>query len=161
MKSRSVHLSLIVAALLAAATPSSIVAQQLGAPGNPRREALERQLRMRTGEMVRRQLALSDDQMTRLQATNRQFEQQRVGLLTRERELRRELRREILAGDKANQNRVSQLIDQSFLLERQRFDLVQTEQKELAKFLTPVQRAKLMGLQGELRRRTQQMRPRP
>ena len=158
MVSRSLF---VVAAILSAAVPSDATAQQLGGPANPRREALERQLRMRTGEMVRRQLALSDDQMTRLQATNRQFEQQRVALVTRERELRRELRREVLAGDKANQNRVSQLIDQSFLLERQRFDLVQTEQKELAKFLTPVQRAKLMGLQGELRRRTQQMRPRP
>jgi Spy/CpxP family protein refolding chaperone len=132
-----------------------------GRPMNPRREALERQLRMRTGEMVRRQLQLNDDQMARLQATNQQFERQRIALIAREREVRRKLRREIMLNERANQNHVSELLDQAFEIERQRFDLLQTEQRELAKFLTPVQRAKLVGIQSELRRRTQQMRGRP
>jgi len=126
-----------------------------------RREALEQRLRERTGEIVRSRLKLTADQAKRLQASNRQFGEQRTALFTREREVRREMRQQILAGDKANQNRVAQLLDQALLLERQRLDLVQSEQRELAKFLTPVQRAQLLGLQGELRRRAQEVqRPR-
>ncbi len=130
-------------------------------PATPRREALERQLRNRTGEMVKRRLDLTDAQMSRLQATNRQFEQQRMTLFTRERETRRALRQEMLSEDRANQPRVAELLDQTLQLERQRLDLLQNEQRELAKFLSPVQRAKLLGIQTELRRRTQDMRGRP
>lgn len=131
-----------------------------GAPDNPRRQALERELMMRTGEIVRRRLELNDDQMRRLQATNRQFEEQRGALLRRDRETRQALRREILSGDSANQDRVAQLLDQTLIIERQRIELVQTEQRELAKFLTPVQRARLLAVQSELRMRTQELRQR-
>jgi hypothetical protein len=79
----------------------------------------------------------------------------------REREIRRQLRSEMLAGDKANQDKVAQLLDQTMQLERQRLDLVQNEQQELAKFLSPVQRARLFGLQNEMRRRAQELRGRP
>jgi Spy/CpxP family protein refolding chaperone len=151
----------LIASVSSAASVVADAQPQGGRPMNPRREALERQLRMRTGEMVRRELQLNDSQMARLQATNQQFERQRIALVTREREVRRELRREIMLNERANQNQVSQLLDQAFEIERQRFDLLQSEQRELAKFLTPVQRAKLVGIQSALRRRTQQMRGRP
>ena len=147
-----------VASLFAAGSASAQDPQKQPAPVNPRRQMLEERLRERTGEIVRRRLELTDDQMKKLQAANGQFEKQRGDLMMRERELRRELRQEIVAGDKANQNRVAQLLDQTMVLERQRLDLVQNEQRELAKFLTPVQRAKLFGLQNELRRRTQELR---
>jgi periplasmic protein CpxP/Spy len=132
-----------------------------GRPGdNPRREMLEQRLRERTGEIVRNRLQLTDDQMKQLQSTNRQFEQQRGALLMREREMRRELRGQLML-EKPDQNRVAQLLDQTMQLERQRLDLVQNEQRELAKFLTPVQRAKLFGIQNELRRRAQELRKMP
>ena len=120
---------------------------------------LEERLRERTGQMVQRRLELNEDQMKQLQASNRQFEKQRGDLIAREREIRRDLRAQMLA-DKPDQNRVSQLLDQSLQLERQRLDLVQGEQRELAKFLTPVQRAKLLAIQAELRRRSQELRNR-
>ena len=136
------------------------LAQRPAGPPTARRQQLERELRERTGEVVRRRLGLNDAQMTRLQATNRQFEQQRMALFARERETRQALRQELAANEQANESRVAQLIDQTLTLERQRLDLLQEEQKELAKFLTPVQRAKLLGLQAELRRRAQDMRRR-
>ena len=126
----------------------------------PKREMLEQRLRERTGEIVRRRLELTDDQMRQLQAANRQFEQQRGTLLMREREMRRELRGQLML-EKPDQNRVAELLDQTMQLERQRLELVQSEQRELAKFLTPVQRAKLFGIQAELRRRAQEMRKMP
>lgn len=147
-----------VAAFLAAGSADAF-AQRPGPP-TARREQLERQLRERTGEIVKRRLDLNDAQMARLQATSRQFEVKRMDLFARERETRQALRQELVAGEQANQSRVSQLIDETLTLERQRLDLLQDEQKELAKFLTPVQRAKLLGLQAELRRRAQDMRRR-
>jgi len=152
----------IALVIVAAGFVPALAAQTQGPPPgpNPRREMLEQRLRERTGEIVRRRLQLTDAQMKQLQSVNRQFEQQRGSLITREREIRRELRGEILSGDKANQQKVSQLLDQTMQLERQRLDLMQNEQRELAKFLSPVQRAKLFGLQNELRRRTQELRGR-
>ena len=123
-----------------------------------RRRQLEERFRQRTGDLVRRRLQLTDDQMIRLQTTNRQFEQQRIALLARERELRRELRQQLVAGDNADQGRVGELLDQTIRLQRQRLDLADSEQRELAKFLKPVQRAKYFGLQNELRRRMQEVR---
>jgi Spy/CpxP family protein refolding chaperone len=159
MTARLLKSSVLLA--LCAIAPA-LSAQPDAPPGpNPRREMLEQRLRERTGDLVRRRLQLTDEQMKQLQATNRQFEQQRGSLLMREREMRRSLRAEILAGEKANQARVAQLLDQTLQLERQRLDLVQNEQRELAKFLTPVQRAKLFGLQNELRRRAQELRAGP
>lgn len=155
---RNSILTFAVASMFAAGSARAQDPQRQAAPVNPRRQMLEERLRVRTGEIVKRRLELTDDQMKKLQAANGQFEKQRGDLLMRERELRRELRQEIVAGDKANQNRVAQLLDQTMVLERQRLDLVQNEQRELAKFLTPVQRAKLFGLQNELRRRTQELR---
>lgn len=153
--------------VLLAATPLGFLAAQQQAPvpqagggANPRRQMLEQRLRERTGELVKRRLQLTDDQMTRLQSTNRQFEEQRTQLLTKEREVRRELRQQ-LTGGTADQNRVSALLDQAMQLERQRLDVTQSEQRELAKYLTPVQRAKLFGLQNEMRRRAQELRNRP
>jgi protein CpxP len=128
-----------------------------GAP-NPRRAQLEAQLRERTGQMVKRRLALSDDQMSKLQSANRSFEKQRMDLMLRERETRQALRAEMQAGDGANQAKVGQLLDQSIQIQRQRLDLLQTEQRELGKFLTPVQRARYFGIQTELRKRAQQVR---
>ncbi len=139
--------------------------QQAPAPGiqapgqGPRRQVLEQRLRERTGELVRRRLQLTPDQMTKLQSTNRQFEQQRASLLMKEREVRQELRRQLTSGT-ADQNRVGTLLDQAMQVERQRFEVVQNEQRELAKFLTPVQRAKLFGLQNEMRRRAEELRNR-
>lgn len=149
-------------ALLTVVSALPAIAQGVAsdAANNPRRAMLEQRLRERTGAIVKQRLGLNDVQMTRLQATNKQFEGQRSDLLMRERNVRRELRQQIVSGDSANQNRVSQLLDQAMQIERQRLDLQQSEQRELAKFLTPVQRAKLFGLQAELRKRAQQMRNR-
>jgi len=150
----------LIAVITFTAISSTAFAQQKQPAGpNPRREMLEERLRERTGQVVQRRLQLTDDQMTKLQSSNRQFEKQRSDLIAREREIRRDLRMQMQT-EKPDQNRVAQLLDQTMQLERQRLDLVQSEQRELAKFMTPVQRAKLFAIQTELRRRTQELRNR-
>ena len=92
--------------------PSPLAPQQM--PGaNPRRTELEQRLRERTGEIVKRRLGLNDDQMTKLQETNKNFEKQRMDLMSRERTTRQMLRAQVMMGDSANSTKVNQLLDQS------------------------------------------------
>lgn len=157
----SASLQALIIVALTLVNPMSLSAQRADDTARTqRRQMLEERLRARTGEVVRRRLNLSDEQMTKLQATNRRLEDERASLLMRERNLRRQLRDQLVAEDKADQPRVAQLLDQILLIERQRIDLLQKEQRELAVFLNPVQRAKFIVLQNEMRRRSQEMRRR-
>jgi Spy/CpxP family protein refolding chaperone len=105
---------------------------------------------------VRRELQLNDNQMARLQAVNRQFETQRVALFAEERSARQALRAELTATN-PNQQKVATLLDQLMAVSRRRLDIQANEQRELAKFLTPVQRAKYFGLQNQLRQRLEEV----
>jgi len=129
-----------------------------GPPPTERRAELERQFRQRTAEIVRRQLKLDDNQMAQLQTTNQEFDRQRMALVADERQTRQALRAELLAGDAANQQKVGTLLDQMLKLQRRRIDLQENEQRELGKFLTPVQRAKYFGLQAQLRKKMTELR---
>ncbi len=148
----------ILSAPLGAQVPTGGVAG--GPPAAQRRAELERRFRERSAQIVRRQLKLNDDQMARLQAANQEFDRQRVTLVAQERQTRQALRAELMAGDSANQQKVGALLDQMMRFQRQRLDLQENEQRELGKFLTPVQRAKYFGLQNQLRKRMMELRDR-
>jgi Spy/CpxP family protein refolding chaperone len=158
--------ALVALALLPAPGVAQGVAQggrQGGGPPPGERDSLEARVRERMGHMLRTQLGLTDAQVRQLQATNRRFEGQRRTLLQQEREVRNGLRTAI---DSDDTTRVSAMLDRMFALQRQRLDLIEAEQKELATFHTPVQRARLFGLEEQLRRRMAEMRenraePRP
>jgi Spy/CpxP family protein refolding chaperone len=152
----------VIAFVLLAASASSVRAQaEPRQQVAPQRAELERRLRERTAEVVRRRLQLNDDQMARLATVNQQLDQQRMALVGEERQARIALRAELQAGNAANQQKVGTLLDQMLRLQRRRLDLIENEQRELAKFLTPVQRAKYFGLQNEIRKRMQELRDRP
>jgi protein CpxP len=124
----------------------------------PERQRLERELRARFGQVVRRRLGLSDAQFRQLAAVNRKYEGNRADLLKEERRIRLELRAEILREDRADQSRVAALVDQLLAVQQRRLDMLRSEQRELAAFLTPVQRAKYVALQEQLRRRVTELR---
>lgn len=154
---------LVLVAGIAVGVPASVPLQaQRGVdsafrrPGGPQREELERRFRERSAEIARRQLQLNDEQMSRLRAVNRQFETQRVALFAEERRARQALRTELTSAA-PNQQRVAALLDELMGVSRRRFDVQASEQRELAKFLTPVQRAKYFGLQNQLRQRMEQV----
>jgi Spy/CpxP family protein refolding chaperone len=163
----AVRFILLILSVAFGASASNANAQQqrAGVPrdslGGPRRAQLEQRFRERMAEVVRRRLNLNADQMTRLQSVDRSFDSQRMGLAAREREARRSLRESLMRDANPDQARVSQLLDQMLRVQRQRLDLVESEQRELAKFLTPVQRARYLGLQNQLRRRMQELQQRP
>lgn len=152
-------LGAVVALLFGLAAPA-LSAQEPGGPPPPpqEREALEARLRQRMAEVVKRQVGLNDEQMRRLGATNRRFETQRRELMVRERDIRGDLRDEIESADTTRSAQVSRLLDQMLQVQRQRLELLEAEQKELATFMSPHQRARYFGIEEQMRRRVEEMR---
>ncbi|HJU74110.1 MAG TPA: hypothetical protein VJ717_10210 [Gemmatimonadaceae bacterium] len=150
--------NIIVGIVAAVLTASSLGAQDTTA----QREALKRRVQERLGAVVKQRLGLTDSQVVRLGETNRRFEEQRRLLLQQERDLRMSLRDELLAEQQggANQQRIADMLDRTIRLQRQRVELLENEQRELARFLNATQRAKLLGMQEQLRRNVGEMRRR-
>ncbi len=126
------------------------------APGN--RTALEQRFRERAAKLTQQRLGLTDAQLDRLERTNARFAPQVRQLAAQERDIRVQLRQEMMAGNSANQQHVSDLLDASIRLQKQRIAIVESEQKDLAAFLTPVQRARYIALQTQFRKRAEELR---
>ena len=129
-----------------------------GAERTPRREQLEARLRQQLWRVTKNRVGLTDEQMNRLAQTSRPFDTQRRELAGQERTERLVLRRELLAGANANQDRVAASLDRVLDIQRRRAQLQIDEQRALAGFLSPVQRAKYAALQEQLRRRAENLR---
>ncbi|MFI5256534.1 MAG: hypothetical protein ACHQRK_04670 [Gemmatimonadales bacterium] len=157
-------LALGLALLTASAVPAGGQERQTGplaqrqAQAPARREQLAQQLRRRLWSVTKDRVGLSDAQMTRLGETSSRFDARRRSLNQQERAQRVVLRGQILAGDKADQSRVSAALEQLQQLQRQRLDLQGQEQQEFASFMTPLQRAKYAALQEQVRRRVEALR---
>jgi len=157
---------LTTSALLA---PLSLTAQRARGdrmPGDrqpPDRAQLEQRFQQRLASVVQKQLALTDDQTRRLADVNQKYEAKRRDLLRRDRETRVNIRRELYPDSTTatNEDHVSQLLKDWRRIERERFELVDAEQADLATFLTPSQRAKYLGIQEQMRRRIEEFRDNP
>lgn len=147
--------SVIAAVALSLTLAAQAGAQGGGAPQN--RAVLEQQLRERVATITRRRLQLDDAQMSKLQEVNARLAPQLAALVTQERQTRQQLRTQLTAAT-PDQDQVSALLDTILRLQKQRMSLLETEQKDLSGFLTPVQRAKYMALQTQIRRRADQLR---
>jgi Spy/CpxP family protein refolding chaperone len=123
------------------------------------RAAAQDRVRERVVRLLRERVGLSDDQLRRLAPISQNFDRRRQAIFREERATRQALRRE-LSVESSDQARVAAHIDQLFALQRRRLDLAAEEQRELAAFMTPVQRARYLALQEHLRRRAEEMRRR-
>ncbi len=136
---------------------SAVSAQPVNAPANPNRAALEQQFRERSARVAQQKLRLTDGQLAQLEESNARFAPQLNQLVVQDRDTRRQLRWEMTSGNQANQQHVSDLLDNTMRLQKQRIALVEAEQKDLARFLTPVQRAGYLALQAQFRNRAQEL----
>ncbi len=164
---------LVVAALAFAMTfaPMALASAQRGPPqghpdrsGTPRTGApsreIEQQLQRRIGQIMKERLALTDEQLTQLEAVTMRLERERRAVRGEDFRIRTALRAQLLSGDSASNDVVAELLDRMPRVERRRIELMETEQRELAQFLTPIQRARFLGLQEEIRRNMEQIRER-
>lgn len=124
----------------------------------PNRAALEQQVQQRMAQVTKDRLGATDQQMEKLQAVNKKYDEKRRLIVDQERDIRMSLRDEMLRPDSARQPQVAALLDRVIKTQRQRVDLQEQEQKELSGFLSPLQRAKYFALEQQIRQRVNQMR---
>ncbi|MEP7066182.1 MAG: hypothetical protein ABI889_09135 [Gemmatimonadota bacterium] len=111
-------------------------------------------------EVVQHTLGATDDQMRQLVVVNRTYQEERRALNQKDRDARQAIRAEVLKEADADQDKVARELDELVGVQRQRIDIFTREQRELARFLTPVQRAKYATLQEGLRKKVEQLRQR-
>lgn len=151
-------LGFVVAATLA--TAGQARAQEQAPARDTATAALQARVRQRLAAVARQRLDLSDDQMRQLAAVNSSYEPRRRALMSREREARVAVRGELQRGKQADQQRVEGALTELFRIQRARIDLAEQEQRDLARFMQPSQRAGYLALQEQVRRRVDQMRKR-
>ena len=155
---KSMKATLRLTALMLALSGAAAYAQPVTAPlTKANRPALEQQFRERVARLAKDRVGLTDAQMAQLEQSNARFAPQLSQVAEQERETRRQLRQEMTSGAQPNQQRVSDLLDASMRLQKQRIAIVESEQKDLARFMTPVQRARYIALQQQFRRRAQEL----
>ena len=147
---------MVAVAIAAGAVASVATAQPVKAGAATERPVLEQQFKERLARLTQTRIGLTDAQMTQLEQSTARYSPQLTRLAGQERETRRQLRDE-LTSPQPNQQHVSDLLDASLSLQQRRLALVQAQQKDLARFMTPVQRARYIALQQQFRRRTQEL----
>ena len=120
-------------------------------------QQLQQQLRRSLWRVAKQRIGFSDEQMLRIERTSQRFDQQRRTLAQEEKALRLAMRAEILADSGVSQNNIANALEQLHGVQQRRLDVQSEEQKEFATFMTPLQRAKFMALQEQVRRRLQDM----
>jgi Spy/CpxP family protein refolding chaperone len=137
--------------LLLAAAPA-LAAQTPADTGRTAHRAVAR------AERMRELLGLTDDQAVKLKATAQRFREQRQAIMKQQRELSGALRAQIRPGIAANSDSVRKLLDAREQGITALGQLRRDENRELAGYLSPVQRAQLQLARERWRGRFAHMR---
>lgn len=129
-------------------------------PDSAGRARLERELRRGFARAVRNRVGLSEEQMARLVPITQRYEQQRRQLQMEERDARVALRTAMRDDATADASQIDALLRKLVDVQQRRAHILGAEQVELATIMTPLQRARYMALQDQIRRRLEQMRQR-
>ena len=138
-----------VLTLLMALGAAPLHSQEPGV-GRPRLEELRRRVRERFGERVQQDLNLTNDQMRQLRGTVGKFGVRRRDMESRQRALRDALAGQLRPGVGASSDSVARLTDELMGLRVHYAETFREEQAELARFLDPVQRARILVLRERL-----------
>jgi hypothetical protein len=126
---------------------------------NPRQQALARDIRRAFSGVVRRQLGLNDEQARKLNDVDGRYQKQRNEVGRDEREARLALKAALEDSTaKPDDGKIEEYLGRLVKAQHRRADLLEAEQKDMAAFLSPVQRAKYLALREQLTRRIAQMR---
>lgn len=134
---------------------------QVGQPQDsmPRNRAmLEGEIRQRMARQMQTRLGLTEAQMTKVREINARYADRRQTVMQQERDVRMSLRDEMITADSSRQQAVADLLDRMLRVQRQRLEIQEQEQRDLATVLTPFQRATYMGFEEQVRQRIEQMR---
>jgi Spy/CpxP family protein refolding chaperone len=138
MKRLACILVVVLSPALAAQGPDSSATPQADQAEAGR---LRAQIRHIWNEHVRSTLGLTDDQATKLQATEQRFDEQRQPIRAQQREINQALSTELASGT-PNQDRVKQLLNERADNQLKLQQINRSEAREMQGYLTPVQHAR-------------------
>lgn len=121
-------------------------------------ELLRTEIERRFTERLRADLDLTPDQMKKLQATQSRFGPRRRQLVREGMGYRMALQREMRPGVAANADSVQAYMDGLKRVRAAQVALDEEEDRELAKYLTPVQRARFQMMRTRLLQRANEIR---
>ena len=127
-------------------------------PDSAERERLQQQIEDRFGRLVQQQLQLSDDQASKLRGTEERFRGRRREIIRRQLGLRLALNSQMCPGCAANPDSVRRLMDGIDANRAELFRLQQDQDREIAGYLSPVQRARYQILRERFLRRLTEVR---
>ncbi|HEU4763615.1 MAG TPA: Spy/CpxP family protein refolding chaperone [Gemmatimonadales bacterium] len=147
--------ALVWVALAGAVAAAPLAAQ--GAPGATRRQ-LQQRIETLFMQRATEELALTPDQATRLREMAERTFARRRALEAETQRLNALLAGQLRPGVAADQDSVARLVDSLVTLRVAYAEVFRDEEAEMAKFLTPVQRAQYYVLRERLLQRIQQVR---
>ena len=124
----------------------------------PRSRELRGRIEQRFAEQVKEELALTEEQASRLKTIAMEYGGRRRELRHRERELRNALAGQITDGTSSDQDSVTRLTRELLDLRVEYAESWREEMGKLSPFLTPVQRARLLVMRERLIQRVHEMR---
>lgn len=119
---------------------------------------LRRQIEDRFAQHVQQQLRLSPDQATKLRATQERYGERRRTLMRQQLERRMALNDQMQPGVAANSDSVRKLMDGLQGGRAEMLKVEQDEDRDMAAYLTPVQRARYQELRRRFLERVGEMR---
>jgi Spy/CpxP family protein refolding chaperone len=146
------------AALLSLLLVARALAAQDEPGGGGQAEQLRERIRERWNIQVRRQLELTDEQATKLQTTEAKFFARRREIMQRQRLVLQGLRRQLEPGATADPDSVRRLMDAREANRTAIEQLDRDEDREMAVYLSPVQRARYQLMRQRLQERIAEMR---
>jgi Zn-dependent M32 family carboxypeptidase len=144
------RLVLIHLLALLALLPAPALAQ-----GQGRRQQMEERIRARFGEQVRRELGLTEEQFAAVQQVEASFQEQRLELVRRESELRRQLRRD---DDTRTEEQALTLLQEMAAVRADEAQLFQAEMDAFRQTLTADQLLRFYELRDQLMERVRRLR---
>jgi Spy/CpxP family protein refolding chaperone len=133
-------------------------AAQRTATDTVRADSLRHRIEERFSSRVQQELNLTNDQTAKLRASSERFGERRRQMRSRERQLNEALRAQLQPGVAANQDSVAKLTDAMVELKLTAAQSTRDEMKDLSKYLSPVQRARLYVMRERLRDRVKHAR---
>jgi hypothetical protein len=138
-----------------------LAGQESAAPQRPdtaEAERLRAQIEDRFSQRVQEELRLTPDQAAKLRGSQERFGARRRALLRAQMERRRALEDQMQPGVAANADSVRRLMDGNQAGRAELLKVEQDEDREMAGYLTPVQRARYQRMREQFMRRVAEMR---
>jgi hypothetical protein len=148
-----ISLAVLLAPSLAAQGRDTTAARNDSAETRQLRDRIEQ----RFSERVQDELNLTSDQTTKLRATQELYGARRRTLMQQQQERRRAIDNQMEPGVAANQDSLRKLLDAQRAGRGDLAKIEQDEDREMAGYLSPVQRARYQQMRGRLMQRVMEM----